>query len=183
MPIYARIDSGIVAELYTPPVEVAATPIAELFHADLRWVDVSAVSPQPEARWTYDGAVFAPPAPPPPPTLQQQAMALLGQPVTVNCLALPALDGAYPIDQATQMQITGIGATAAQLSWNAFTRCMRISASRSRLLMMVLPTAVSFVGWKCPSMTPGAPAVFVGVRWIRVSLEFDASFRPASYIA
>ena len=37
-------------------------------------------------------------------------MALLGQPVTVNCPALPALDGVYPIDQASQMQITGIAA-------------------------------------------------------------------------
>ncbi len=110
MPTYARIDDGIVAELYTPPAEVAATPIAELFHADLRWIDVSAVGPQPEPRWTYNGSVFAPPPLPPPPTLQQQAMALLGYPVTVTCSALPALDGAYPIDQATQMQITGIAA-------------------------------------------------------------------------
>ncbi|MEJ0019706.1 MAG: hypothetical protein WDN25_24770 [Acetobacteraceae bacterium] len=110
MPTYARIDDGIVAELYTPPAEVSATPLAELFHVDLRWIDVSAVSPQPEPRWTYDGSVFAPPPLPPPPTLQQQAMALLSQPVTVDCLALPALDGAYPIDQATQMQITGIAA-------------------------------------------------------------------------
>jgi hypothetical protein len=110
MPTYARIDSGIVAELYAPPAEVAATPLADLFHAGLEWVDVSAVSPQPEPRWTYDGAAFTPPPAPPPPTVQQEAMALLGQPVTVHCLALPPLDGAYPIDQPTQMQITGIAA-------------------------------------------------------------------------
>ena len=29
MPTYARIDDGIVAELYTPPAELADTPIAE----------------------------------------------------------------------------------------------------------------------------------------------------------
>jgi hypothetical protein len=79
MPTYARIEDGIVAELYTPPTEVAATPLPELFHADLRWIDVSAVSPQPEPRWTYDGAVdgavFAPPPLPPPPTLQRKRSA------------------------------------------------------------------------------------------------------------
>jgi hypothetical protein len=110
MPTYARIESGIVDELYTPPAEVAATPLTDLFHADLVWVDASAVSPQPDPRWTYDGTTFSAPPPPPPPTMPQQAMALLGQPVTVHCLALAALDGAYPIDQPTQMQITGIAA-------------------------------------------------------------------------
>jgi hypothetical protein len=107
MSIYARIDSGIVAELYTPPAEFTGTPIADLFHADLQWIDISAISPQPQPRWTYDGTTFAPP---PPPTLQQQAMALLVAPVAVQSTSLPALDAAYPIDQATQMQITGIAA-------------------------------------------------------------------------
>jgi hypothetical protein len=110
MSIYARIDSGIVAEVYTPPAEFAATPLADLFHSSLQWVDVTTLSPQPELRWTYDGEAFAPPPAPPPPSLQQQAMALLGQPVTVHCPALAELDGAYPIDQPTQMQITGIAA-------------------------------------------------------------------------
>jgi hypothetical protein len=32
-------------------------------------------------------------------------------------------------------------------------------------------------------MTPGARPVFVGVRWIIVSLEFDACFQGASYVA
>jgi hypothetical protein len=110
MPTYARIDAGEVMELFTPPAEFADTPIADLFHADVQWVDVSGVDPQPEPRWTYDGHAFAPPAPPPPPTLQQQAMAMLVQPVTVQCTSLPALNGAYPIDATTQMQITGIAA-------------------------------------------------------------------------
>ncbi|MEJ0020742.1 MAG: hypothetical protein WDN25_30170 [Acetobacteraceae bacterium] len=110
MPTYARIDGGVVVELFTPPPAFAATPIAELFHPDLQWVDVSALDPQPQPRWTYDGHSFAPPAPPPPPTLQQQAGALLGQPLTVQCASVPALNGAYPIDATTQMQITGIAA-------------------------------------------------------------------------
>ena len=110
MPTYARIDDGIVAELYTPPAELADTPIANLFHASLQWVDVSAVHPQPEARWSYNGRAFAPPLPAPPPTLQQQAMMLLAEPAALQCTSLPALDGTYPIDQTTQMQITGIAA-------------------------------------------------------------------------
>jgi len=110
MATYARIDSGVVVELFTPPAQFAATPISELFAADLHWVDVTALDPQPQQRWTYDGHSFAPPAPPPPPTLQQQAQALLAGPVTVQCASLPAIAGSYPIDATTQMQITGIAA-------------------------------------------------------------------------
>ena len=73
MPTYARIDSGVVVELFTPPPAFAATPIAELFHADLQWVDVSALDPQPEPRWTYDGQAFASPAPPPSPARSEVA--------------------------------------------------------------------------------------------------------------
>src|SRR4051794_16248176 len=98
MPTYARIDAGEGVGLFPPPAEFPDTPIADLFHADVQWVDVSGVDPQPEPRRTYDGHAFAPPAPPPPPTLQQQAMAMLVQPVTVQCTSLPALNGAYPID-------------------------------------------------------------------------------------
>lgn len=107
MPTYARIDSGIVVELFTPSAEFAATPIAELFHASLQWVDVTAFNPQPQPRWTYDGHAFTPPAPPAL-TLPQQARALLAGPVAVQCASVPALNGAYPIDATTQGQITGI---------------------------------------------------------------------------
>lgn len=105
MPTYARIDSGEVTELFTPPAEFAGTPIADLFHADVQWIDVTSVDPLPEARWTYDGHAFAPPAPPPPPTLQQQAMAMLGQPVTVKCTSLPACQSALNIDPRSVSKI------------------------------------------------------------------------------
>jgi hypothetical protein len=109
MPTYARIEAGAVVELYTPPAELAATPLAQLFHADLVWIDVTTLDPQPGPRWTYDGHSFPPPVPPPP-TIQQQAAALLTRPITVQCTSLPVLDGAYPIDAATQAQITGVAA-------------------------------------------------------------------------
>ena len=48
MPTYARIDFGEVMELFTPLAYFADTPIGELFHADVQWVDVTGVDPQPE---------------------------------------------------------------------------------------------------------------------------------------
>lgn len=68
---------------------------------------MTAVNPQPQPRWTYDGHALAPPAPPTL-TLPQQADALLAGPVTVQCASLPALNGTYPIDVTTQGQITDI---------------------------------------------------------------------------
>ena len=50
------------------------------------------------------------PPPPPPPTLQQQAFALLGEPINLVCTSIPEINGTYPIDPATQAQITGIAA-------------------------------------------------------------------------
>lgn len=113
MAVYARIDANHVAELYTPPPEFADIPIAEQFHADLVWVDVTSVTPAPQLGWGYDGSAFAAPPPPPPPPLQQQAGMLLMSPVTVQCTSVPALNGQYPIDQTTQGQITGIASAIA----------------------------------------------------------------------
>jgi hypothetical protein len=107
MTLYARSVSGIVAEIFTPPDGEA---IADCFTPELvaQFVAVPdglAVVPG----WTYDGTTFAPPAPPTPPTVQEQAQALLGQPVTVVSTSLPdALNGIYPIDVATQVQINTI---------------------------------------------------------------------------
>jgi hypothetical protein len=48
---------------------------------------------------------------PPPPTLQDQASAMLTQPVTVVSAAVPAVNADYPIDPATRTQMTSIAAT------------------------------------------------------------------------
>lgn len=55
---YARIESGIVAELVDVPDGVN---ISELYHPDLRFVDVSGADPQPDDGWTYADGVFAAP--------------------------------------------------------------------------------------------------------------------------
>jgi hypothetical protein len=47
---------------------------------------------------------------PPPLTLQQQASAMLMQPVAVQSTSMPELNASYPIDQTTQGLITGIAA-------------------------------------------------------------------------
>lgn len=53
---YARIENGIVAELVDVPDGV---DISDLYHPDLRFVDVSRVDPQPEDGWIYADGVFA----------------------------------------------------------------------------------------------------------------------------
>jgi hypothetical protein len=60
MPQYARIQSGVVAELFSPPVGVL---ISDCFAPGLVWVDVTA-QPAVQPGWTYDGTVFAAPGAP-----------------------------------------------------------------------------------------------------------------------
>jgi phage tail protein X len=52
---YARIQSGVVAELLT-----TADEISEMFVPSLTWIDLSA-TPEVAEGWTYDGAQFAAP--------------------------------------------------------------------------------------------------------------------------
>lgn len=104
--IYARIASGVVAEMFTPP---SNTPMAELFHPSLTWVacgDTPSVAPG----WTYSAGSFHAPPAPPAPTLIEQAMAALGRPIEVVCTSVPALNSGYTIDAAAQAQITSIAA-------------------------------------------------------------------------
>ena len=106
MTLYARSVSGIVAEIFTPP---DGAVIADCFTPDLVAQFVAVPSGQAVvAGWTFDGTNFAAPIAPPPPTAQQQAVAQLSQPVTIASTSVPALNGIYPIDDATQGQITGI---------------------------------------------------------------------------
>jgi hypothetical protein len=103
---YARIVGGVVVELFTPPDGVR---LADCFFAEVAQSFVAVpVGVTPEQGWTFDGATFTAPPPPPPPSLQQQAMAMLDGPVTVQCAAVPAINGAYPLDAVSQAQITGI---------------------------------------------------------------------------
>jgi hypothetical protein len=65
--------------------------------------------PNPSGWMIQSGALVPYVAPtPPPPTIQQQAGALLFEPVSLVCTSIPSLNGNYPIDPTTQTQITGI---------------------------------------------------------------------------
>jgi hypothetical protein len=101
--MYARIQNGVVVEMFTPP---SVATLAECFHADVaaQFVEVpSGVAPA--QGWTYDGKTFAPPPPPPSPTLAQQAAALLAGGLAVTSTATPALNATYPTTQAVQQQV------------------------------------------------------------------------------
>jgi hypothetical protein len=78
MKTYARIDNGIVAELFETDGD-----ITEMFHPDLQWIDITAMSPAPQPGWTYSGSAFAEPAGPSAAELwavyQSRAQALLNE--------------------------------------------------------------------------------------------------------
>jgi hypothetical protein len=118
MTIYVRIDpQNKVAETFTPPEGV---PIADCFHPDLQWVDVTGISPQPEpgdlatennGTWT-----FTTPTPPeaPPPTAQQLLAEKLAAGITLTSTGTPALNATYALDDVSTAQIFQIGLYANQ---------------------------------------------------------------------
>lgn len=55
MRTYARIQSNVVAELFTTSQDVS-----KLFHQNLLWIDVTA-SPEVKVGWTCNGGQFEPP--------------------------------------------------------------------------------------------------------------------------
>lgn len=123
MSVYARVEGGVVVELFTPPTNV---PLASCFPSALTWVDVTAVSPAPQQGWTYDGAVFAappatPPAPPPtiiPPSAfidrfsaaEQQAVMTASQSSWQINLWLTKAVAATSVDVTDARTIAGMGA-------------------------------------------------------------------------
>ena len=106
---FARIQSGVVAELFTPPAGVS---IASCFHSALLWVDVTA-QPTVVPGWSYSGGVFTPPAALAAPvlTLAQRAWAAMATGLTLTSTGTPALSGAYAVDVTAQVitsQVTSI---------------------------------------------------------------------------
>ena len=61
MATYARVQGGVVAELFT-----TAGDMTKLFHPGLAWLDVTA-TPQAAVGWTAHGGVVTAPARPPAP--------------------------------------------------------------------------------------------------------------------
>jgi hypothetical protein len=108
MSICARIASGAVAELFTPP---SGVDVSNCFNPALTWVDVTSVSPAPQPGWTATETAgvwtFAAPVVPTP-TLAQQAQAMLDSGLQIVSTGTPALNGTYACDPATYQRVGGI---------------------------------------------------------------------------
>jgi hypothetical protein len=106
--MFARIEDGIVAELFTPPDGV---PLADCFTPDIaaQFVAVpGGVSP--EQGWLYNGTTFAAPPPPPGPTAGEIALAayaaFIAGGLTIISTGTPAISGTYSIDATVLGDIT-----------------------------------------------------------------------------
>ena len=99
---YARIQNGVVAELFTTDGD-----IADMFHPELVWIDCSSVDGI-AVGWAYDGTAFMAPPPPAPPSLAQQAQSALSVGCQIVSTAAPALDGTYTCDMPAQARLTAI---------------------------------------------------------------------------
>ncbi|WP_407733297.1 tail fiber assembly protein [Pseudomonas citronellolis] len=100
MKSYARIDAGVVAELFATDGD-----IAEMFHPDLVWVEIpDGVSP--EQGWSYADGQFTPP---PPPSAEQLASAALAQRTSLMEWAtreIAPLQDAVDLDEATADEVS-----------------------------------------------------------------------------
>lgn len=105
MQYFARVVSGVVFEIVEIPDGAALADCFQPSFAALLTPCQSTV----QQGWTYSGTAFAAPVPPSP-TVQQQAAAMLLGPVMVQCAAVPAINGLYPLDTVTQARITSIAA-------------------------------------------------------------------------
>lgn len=97
MAIYARIQNGVVAELFTPPAGVSIT---QCFHPSLVWVE-SDGTPGVAVGWTYNGSTFADPIAPvqTPAELAAAAYAAaISAGLAVTSTGTPTLDGVYGIE-------------------------------------------------------------------------------------
>lgn len=107
MKTYARIQGGMVAEILSTDGD-----ISQMFHPDLLWVDVTAMSPRPEQNWsaieTSAQWVFAAPPAPPAPTPAQLASEALMAGLTITSTGTPSLNGTYACDALSQSDIIAI---------------------------------------------------------------------------
>jgi hypothetical protein len=83
------------------PADIVEVPLAT-------WETYAGAPPLGMMRGTDGTNPIWTPVPTPQPTLQQQAAAMMREPVTVTSTSNPALDGSYPLDPTTQQQITSI---------------------------------------------------------------------------
>ena len=102
---YVRIADGIVAEIVTLD---ASLNIANCFHANLVFVDVTSVAPTPQIGNIYTAPLTFGPTPVAVLTPQQRAAALISAGIAIASTGTPALNGTYAIDLASKTNIDGI---------------------------------------------------------------------------
>jgi hypothetical protein len=114
MPQYAYFDhtapspQQVIGWFDTDAITYASLPASDDL-LEITSEQFAARFPNPSAWVVNAGVLQAYVAPtPPPPTIQQEAGALLFEPVAVVCTSISSLNANYPIDQVTQSQITGI---------------------------------------------------------------------------
>lgn len=96
---YARIDGGVIVELFATDGDMS-----EMFHPDLVWVEIpDGVSPA--SGWSYADGIFLAPAPPT--TEQIGAAALLDKKTLMEWagVQISPLQDAVDLEEATEIEI------------------------------------------------------------------------------
>jgi hypothetical protein len=106
---FARIEDGLVVELFTPPEGV---DIADCFHEGLTWIDISNIDPAPDIGWSAtqgdgDAWSFAPPAAPEA-TPEQHVADRIAQGITITSTSTAAASAVYALDATTMEQIGSV---------------------------------------------------------------------------
>lgn len=111
MTLYARIQNGLVTELYTPP---SGFELADCFTPDIldQFVEVPpGVSP--DRRWTYANGSFSPPSLPPSVVAGQILAEKIAAGIAITCTGNPALNETFALDDTTLTQIGSVARDAA----------------------------------------------------------------------
>jgi hypothetical protein len=108
MTLFAILDGDRVAEFVSPEDGVEIHEL-EFLSKEQKAAAVAVPAGAHVGRgWTHDNGTFSPPAPavpPAPPTPAQQARAMLAAGIAIACETAPELDGTYPVDVETRLDM------------------------------------------------------------------------------
>lgn len=92
---YARIDDGIVVELFKTDLDITT-----IFHPDMLWIDITDLEVRPAEGWTFEADRFAEPVAPVPSEAEliQQAMAKRDALLALADEATAGMADAYIVD-------------------------------------------------------------------------------------
>jgi len=103
MRAYARIDGGVVAELLSTDGNMA-----EMFHPDLIWVDITDADPKPQQGWLFDGNGFFPPPGPTPEQVLAVNTATRDALMRVAAASIAPLQDAVDLNMATAQEVADL---------------------------------------------------------------------------